>query len=60
MGRVEGAFLGGLLLGVIETLSAFYIGESYKNAIAFGLMVFMLIVKPSGLLGRKYYAEVKH
>lgn len=60
LGRVEGAFLGGLLLGVIETLSSFYIGESYKNAIAFGLMVFMLIVKPSGLLGRKYYAEVKH
>ncbi len=60
LGRVEGAFLGGILLGIIETLSAFYIGESYKNAIAFGLMVFMLIVKPSGLLGRKYYAEVKH
>jgi len=60
LGRVEGAFLGGVMLGIIETLSSFYIGEGYKNAIAFGLMVFMLIVKPSGLLGRKYYAEVKH
>jgi len=60
LGRIEGAFLGGLILGIIETVSSYYIGESYKNAIAFGLMVFMLIVKPSGLLGRKYYAEVKH
>lgn len=60
LGRVEGAFVGGLMLGVIETMSSYFVGESYKNAIAFGLMVVMLIVKPSGLLGRKYYAEVKH
>lgn len=60
LGRIEGAFLGGLVLGIVETMSSYVIGESYKNAIAFGLMVLMLIIKPSGLLGRKYYAEVKH
>lgn len=60
LGRIEGAFLGGLILGIVETMSSYVIGESYKNAIAFGLMVLMLIIKPSGLLGRKYYAEVKH
>ncbi|MCL4493162.1 MAG: branched-chain amino acid ABC transporter permease [Nitrospirae bacterium] len=60
LGRVEGALLGGLVLGVLETFSSYIVGESYKNAIAFGLMVLVLIVKPSGLMGRKYYAEVKH
>lgn len=60
LGRIEGAFVGGLILGIVETMSSYVIGESYKNAIAFGLMVLMLIIKPSGLLGRKYYAEVKH
>lgn len=60
LGRVEGALVGGLVLGVIETFSSYVIGESYKNAIAFGLMVVMLVLKPSGLMGRKYYAEVKH
>jgi len=60
LGRIEGAFLGGIILGIVETMSSYVIGESYKNAIAFGLMVLMLIIKPSGLLGRKYYAEVKH
>lgn len=60
LGRIEGALIGGLLLGVLETFSSYLIGESYKNAIAFGLMVLVLIVKPSGLMGRKYYAEVKH
>lgn len=60
LGRIEGAFLGGLILGIVETMSSYVIGESYKNAIAFGIMVLMLVIKPSGLLGRKYYAEVKH
>ncbi|MCX8027075.1 MAG: branched-chain amino acid ABC transporter permease [Thermodesulfovibrionales bacterium] len=60
LGRIEGALLGGLILGVVETLSSYLIGESYKNAIAFGLMVLVLVLKPSGLMGRKYYAEVKH
>lgn len=60
LGRIEGALIGGLLLGVIETFSSYFIGESYKNAIAFGLMVLMLILRPSGIMGRKYYAEVKH
>lgn len=60
LGRIEGALVGGLVLGVLETMSSYFIGESYKNAIAFGLMVLMLVVKPSGLMGRKYYAEVKH
>lgn len=60
LGRIEGALLGGIILGIVETMSSYTIGESYKNAIAFGLMVLMLIIKPSGILGRKYYAEVKH
>ncbi|MCL5966394.1 MAG: branched-chain amino acid ABC transporter permease [Deltaproteobacteria bacterium] len=60
LGRIEGAFVGGIILGIVETMSSYVVGESYKNAIAFGLMVVMLVIRPSGILGRKYYAEVKH
>ncbi|MCK7505043.1 MAG: hypothetical protein MZV70_13815 [Desulfobacterales bacterium] len=36
---------------MIETFSSYFIGESYKSAIAFGLMVVMLILRPSGIMG---------
>ncbi len=60
LGRVEGALIGGILLGIAETLSSYFIGESYKNAITLGIMVLVLVIKPTGLLGKKYFAEVKH
>ena len=55
LGSVEGAFLGGLILGVIETFSAFYLGESFKNVVTFTLFVIILVTRPRGLLGKKYY-----
>ncbi|GAB5046532.1 branched-chain amino acid ABC transporter permease [Thermodesulfovibrio sp. TK110] len=60
LGRVEGALLGGIILGIIETLSSYIIGESYKNAITLAIMVVVLVIKPTGILGKKYFAEVKH
>ena len=60
LGRNEGALIGGILLGIAETLSSYFIGESYKNAITLGIMVLVLVIKPTGLLGKKYFAEVKH
>ncbi len=50
-GSLPGAVLGGLLVGVAESLGAGYISGSYKDIYAFVLLVLVLMVKPSGLLG---------
>ncbi len=55
LGSVEGAFVGGIILGIIETFSAFYLGESFKNVVTFTLFVIILVTRPRGLLGKKYY-----
>lgn len=50
-GSLPGAVLGGLLVGVVESLGAGYISGTYKDVYAFVLLVFVLMVKPSGILG---------
>ncbi|MDY6836528.1 MAG: branched-chain amino acid ABC transporter permease [Thermodesulfobacteriota bacterium] len=50
-GSMPGAILGGLLLGVIESLATGLISSAYKNAIAFIILLLVLFVRPSGLLG---------
>lgn len=49
-GSVPGAILGGLLLGVFENLGAFWLSSTYKDAIAFGLLLAFLLVRPQGIL----------
>ncbi|MQY30409.1 branched-chain amino acid ABC transporter permease [Nocardia aurantia] len=51
MGDVRGAALGGLLIGVVQTLSASYISAGYQDAITFGLVLVVLLARPTGLLG---------
>jgi branched-chain amino acid transport system permease protein len=51
MGDVRGAALGGLLIGVVQTLSGSYISASYQDAITFGLVLVVLLWRPTGLLG---------
>jgi branched-chain amino acid transport system permease protein len=50
-GSMPGAILGGLLLGVTESLATGLISSAYKNAIAFIILLLVLFVRPSGLLG---------
>jgi len=50
---VPGTLIGGFILGIAENLGAVYVSSDYKDAIAFGLLIFMLMVKPTGLFGKK-------
>lgn len=52
MGSIPGAILGGVILGMVEGLGAGYISAEYKDLFAFGAMVAVLSIKPSGLFGR--------
>lgn len=53
VGRVEGAVLGGLIVGVAEELSVLVLPSEYKAAMAFAILLFMLLVRPTGLLRGK-------
>lgn len=58
IGSIPGAMLGGILLGIIEQLSQRYISTLWTNAIVFGVLVLVLVVKPTGLLGKKISEKV--
>jgi branched-chain amino acid transport system permease protein len=52
MGDVRGAMAGGLFLGVAEVMSVAYLSSDYRDAVAFGLLFLILLVRPAGLFGR--------
>lgn len=52
IGNIPGTVLGGLILGIAEVLGAAYISTLWRDGIAFMIMILVLLVKPSGLLGR--------
>ena len=58
IGSIPGAFIGGLLLGVLENLSKAYISSQLSDAIVFSLLIIMLLVKPQGILGKKINEKV--
>lgn len=58
IGSIPGAFLGGILLGVIEIMGKAYISQQLADAIVFGVLIIVLLVKPTGLLGKKIQEKV--
>jgi branched-chain amino acid transport system permease protein len=58
IGSIPGAMLGGLVLGVTEVLGVAVGYSSYRDAIAFAILVLVLLVKPTGLLGQKIQKKV--
>ena len=52
LGSVSGAFVGGILLGVIETLVSGYISSSYRDVFTFVLLIAVLLIRPAGLMGK--------
>ncbi len=53
IGSIPGAMIGGVLLGVIENLSKAYISAQLADAIVFGVLIIVLLVKPTGIMGKK-------
>ncbi len=58
IGSIPGAFVGGILLGVIEILGKAYISAQLADAIVFAVLVIVLLVKPTGLLGKQIQEKV--
>jgi branched-chain amino acid transport system permease protein len=56
IGSIPGAFLGGILLGIIEAMAKAYISTQLSNVIVFAVLIVVLVVRPTGLLG-KYVPE---
>jgi len=56
MGNIWGAMVGGLVLGMVEILSVGYLASSFRDVFAFGLMILILVIKPTGLFGSRRVA----
>lgn len=58
IGSIPGAFVGGLLLGILETFAKAYISTQMSDAIVFLVLIIVLLIKPAGLLGKKISEKV--
>ncbi|MBN1232511.1 MAG: branched-chain amino acid ABC transporter permease [Candidatus Coatesbacteria bacterium] len=58
IGNVPGAVLGGIVLGLLESLSAGYIASCWKDAIAFFVLIIILLIRPQGILGEKIAEKI--
>jgi branched-chain amino acid transport system permease protein len=58
IGSIPGAVLGGLLIGTSEVMVVGYLSSTYRDAIAFGILILVLILRPQGLLGRVHKEKV--
>lgn len=58
IGSIPGAMIGGIILGVIESFSKAYISTELADAIVFAVLIIVLLVKPTGLLGKKRITKV--
>jgi branched-chain amino acid transport system permease protein len=58
IGNLGGAVLGGILLGVVETLVVGYVSPTYRDAVAFAVLILILLVRPAGLLGKNVREKV--
>jgi branched-chain amino acid transport system permease protein len=57
-GSVPGAVVGGLIIGVVEALSGFYLPEGFKDVAAYVVVLLVLLVKPSGIFGETVTKKV--
>ena len=53
IGNIDGAMLGGLILGLVESFGAGYISSEYKDVFSFGILILVIVLRPQGLLGER-------
>ena len=58
IGSIPGAMLGGIALGLIEQFAKAYISPMWSDAVVFGVLILVLVLKPTGLLGREIREKV--
>jgi len=58
IGNLRGAMLGGFVLGIVESLAAGFLSSGYKDVIAFGVLILVLVFRPGGLLGESVVEKV--
>jgi branched-chain amino acid transport system permease protein len=58
IGNIPGAAIGGMIIGLLETFVTGYISPTYRDAIAFGILILILLFKPTGILGKKEIEKV--
>jgi branched-chain amino acid transport system permease protein len=60
LGSIIGLIIGGIILGMAESIGTVLLGPGYADAISFVILVIILAIRPEGILGKKFFAEVKH
>jgi branched-chain amino acid transport system permease protein len=58
IGNIAGAAVGGLVLGLVETTVVGLGGSTYRDAVAFAVLILILLLRPNGLLGKKQAEKV--
>lgn len=58
IGNFPGAVIGGMIIGLLETFVVGYVSSTYRDAIAFGILILILLFKPTGILGKKEIEKV--
>jgi branched-chain amino acid transport system permease protein len=58
IGSLPGALLGGLLIGIAESFITGYVSSTYTNLLVFGLLIAVMLIRPTGLLGRPQLRKV--
>ena len=56
LGNMYGAMVGGLLMGLVQAWGGYYLSGTWVNALAFLVLVIVLMFRPSGLVGKAFYA----
>jgi branched-chain amino acid transport system permease protein len=58
IGSIPGAMLGGFILGIAETFTNGFISSQFSDAISFSILIIVLLIRPAGILGKKYRVKV--
>jgi branched-chain amino acid transport system permease protein len=58
IGSIPGAMLGGFILGIVETLTKGFISSQFSDAISFSILIIVLLIKPTGILGKTTRVKV--